>query len=144
MASIEPQKAAPISAAEPRVRPRASAAISVRATVSFAPDEMPSTKGPAMGFAKKVCSRKPDTASAPPRKTAASSLGSRSVQTTRAARSTSPRTSRTSSASFGETFTLPASRPAAPRAIRRRSSRANAQTQRRVCLSTCLPPYCSL
>ena len=36
------------------------------ATTILAPDEIPSTKGPAMGFSKKVWSRKPDRLSAPP------------------------------------------------------------------------------
>ena len=46
------------------------------ATASLAPDEIPSTKGPAIGFLKKLCKRYPDSASAPPRSIAASALGS--------------------------------------------------------------------
>ena len=42
---------------------------------------MPSTKGPAMGLPKKVCSRKPETARAPPSRAAVSSLGRRMFQT---------------------------------------------------------------
>ena len=54
--------------------------IRVSATVSFAPEEMPSTYGPAMGLPKNVCKRNPEIASAPPRKTAARILGSRTFQ----------------------------------------------------------------
>ena len=32
------------------------------ATTSFAPEEIPSTNGPAIGFLKNVCSKNPDTA----------------------------------------------------------------------------------
>ena len=46
-----------------------------KAVASLAPFDMPSTKGPAMGFAKKTCKRYPDTESAPPRIRAASTLG---------------------------------------------------------------------
>ena len=50
--------------------------IITRETTSFAPDEIPRTKGLAMGFPKNVCKRKPDTDRAPPRIIAASILGS--------------------------------------------------------------------
>ena len=46
-------------------------------TDSLAPEDMPSTYGPAMGLPKKVCSRYPDTASAPPKSTVMHILGSR-------------------------------------------------------------------
>ena len=46
--------------AEPSTRPQDSAPIIVSATVSLAPEEIPSTNGPAIGLAKKVCSRKPE------------------------------------------------------------------------------------
>ena len=52
-----------------------------RDTASLAPEEMPSTKGPAMGFAKKVWSRKPETDSPPPKMIAAQIRGSRRVRT---------------------------------------------------------------
>ena len=53
--------------------------------MSFAPEETPSTKGPAMGLAKKLCSRKPDTLSAPPSRAAAARRGRRIWRTTPAA-----------------------------------------------------------
>ena len=55
--SIAPTKAAAISAAEDDVTPRLSSRIIVTATVNLAPDEMPRTKGPAMGLWKNVCRR---------------------------------------------------------------------------------------
>ena len=47
------------------------------ATIIFAPDEIPSTKGPAIGLWKKVCNKYPARASAPPRINAASVRGIR-------------------------------------------------------------------
>ena len=55
----------------------------VMVATSFAPDEIPSTKGPAMGFAKNVWSRKPDTDSAPPSITAERIRGRRMSHTMR-------------------------------------------------------------
>ena len=81
MDSIAPRKAAPIIAAEVETSPRLSRKIIVRDTASFAPEEMPSTKGPAMGLAKKVWSRKPDRDRPPPRIAAASIRGALSLQT---------------------------------------------------------------
>ena len=80
MDSIEPAKAPRIRRAEPMTIPRLRHRTITRDTVSLAPEEMPSTKGPAMGLAKKVWSRKPDTLSAPPRMAAASTRGSRIPQ----------------------------------------------------------------
>ena len=70
MEIMEPAKAARIIPAEPMEIPLPSRTIITRETTSFAPDEIPSTNGPAMGFAKNVCSRKPDTDKAPPSITA--------------------------------------------------------------------------
>ena len=53
----DPIKAARISPGEPGVTPCLNVRIRVRATTSFAPWEIPRTKGPAIGFAKNVCSR---------------------------------------------------------------------------------------
>ena len=50
---LVPQAAATM-AAEFITIPRCSSRIMQSATVSLAPEEMPSTNGPAMGFAKKV------------------------------------------------------------------------------------------
>ena len=52
-------------------------------TTSFAPEEIPSTKGPAIGLAKNVWSRKPDTDSAPPSIAAARIRGRRISHTMR-------------------------------------------------------------
>jgi len=57
MAAIAPTKAATMSVTEPVSIPRLRKTTMVKATASLAPLEMPMTKGPAMGFAKKVCSR---------------------------------------------------------------------------------------
>ena len=46
------------------------------ATASLAPEEIPRTKGPAIGFSKNVCRRKPERARAPPSSMAISALGS--------------------------------------------------------------------
>ena len=72
-----PRKAAAIMPPELTANPVCRVQIMYRATVSLAPEEMPSTKGPASGLAKKVCSRKPETARAPPSRKAARSLGRR-------------------------------------------------------------------
>ena len=49
----------------------------VMATTIFAPEDMPSTKGPAMGFPKKFCSKNPDSDSAPPSMAAINMRGMR-------------------------------------------------------------------
>ena len=54
---MAPTKAAAMRMAEEVVLPRLSSASMATHTVIFAPEEMPSTKGPAMGLWKKVCSR---------------------------------------------------------------------------------------
>ena len=77
MEIMAPAKAARIMAAELTDIPFPSMKIISRDTTSLAPEEIPSTKGPAMGLAKKVWSRKPDTDNAPPRITTARILGSR-------------------------------------------------------------------
>ena len=55
--TIAPRNAAAIKAADEAVCPRDKSMIIVTAIVSFAPEEMPRTKGPAMGLWKNVCSR---------------------------------------------------------------------------------------
>ena len=57
MAAIAPAKAAKIKVREFVNRPRFKNTTMVSATASLAPLEMPMTKGPAMGLAKKVCNR---------------------------------------------------------------------------------------
>ena len=68
--SIAPTNAAPMSSADEDLTPRLSRKIITSETASFAPDEMPSTNGPAMGLWKNVCRRYPDTDSAPPKMSA--------------------------------------------------------------------------
>ena len=90
---------------EPITRPRESRPIIASETVSFAPEEMPSTNGPAMGLAKKVWSRKPEIDSAPPSSMAAISRGRRISHTMAAF---SPvRVSRMSMTSAGDRCRLP-------------------------------------
>ena len=50
------------------------------ATNIFAPDEIPSTNGPAIGFLKNVCNRNPDNDKAPPKIAAIHNRGSRIFQ----------------------------------------------------------------
>ena len=68
--SIAPMNAALISSADDDLTPRLRKTIIAIDTASFAPDEMPSTNGPAMGLWKNVCRRYPDTDSAPPKMSA--------------------------------------------------------------------------
>ena len=77
MEAMAPRKAAPIMTQEFMMSPCPRNRIMKIETASFAPEEIPRTKGPAMGFEKNVCSRKPDTDNAPPRINAASILGRR-------------------------------------------------------------------
>ena len=55
--TIAPRNAAAFKAADEAVCPRDKSMIIVTAIGSFAPEEMPRTKGPAMGLWKNVCSR---------------------------------------------------------------------------------------
>jgi hypothetical protein len=75
--SMAPIKAANIIPSEPIVIPLPSQNTRQSATVSFAPEDIPSTKGPAIGLWKNVCNKKPDTERAPPSITAANTLGIR-------------------------------------------------------------------
>jgi len=77
MDAMAPRNAAMIMTQEFMMRPCPRNRIIKIETTSFAPEEIPRTKGPAMGFEKKVCRRNPDTESAPPRIRAASILGRR-------------------------------------------------------------------
>ena len=84
MHSMAPIKAAAIISADPMISPCASAPTIASETISREPDEMPRINGLAIGLAKKVCSRKPETDSAPPSKTAARMRGRRMSQMTAA------------------------------------------------------------
>ena len=57
MESIAPTNAARIIPAEFTVLPLPRKNTMTRATTIFAPEEIPSTKGPAIGLWKKVCNR---------------------------------------------------------------------------------------
>ena len=81
------------------------------ATVSLAPEDTPRTKGPAIGFPKKVCSRKPETDSAPPSSAAASTRGSRICRTIPAAVPPASGRKTAATASRAGTRVLPLSRP---------------------------------
>ena len=81
MEIIEPAKAARIMAPEPMDTDLLKRKIIRKATISLAPEEIPSTKGPAIGLLKKVCSRNPETESAPPRMITERILGRRISQT---------------------------------------------------------------
>lgn len=50
------------------------------ATNILAPDEIPSTNGPAIGFLKNVCNKNPDNDNAPPRIAAIHNRGNRIFQ----------------------------------------------------------------
>ena len=66
MDNKDPAHAAAINANEDTLLKYFKNIISVRATHIFAPDDIPSTKGPAIGLPKNVCNKKPESASAPP------------------------------------------------------------------------------
>ena len=80
------------------VIPPFKSTIIVSATVSFAPDDIPSMYGPAIGLLKKHWSRNPDTESPPPRRNAAAVRGSLISVTIRAAEVCSPLPASTESA----------------------------------------------
>ena len=80
MTSSDPTKAAATMTEDGTLFQYWSAMIMTNPTAIFAPDEIPRTKGPAMGLRKKVCNRKPDTESAPPKIAASRILGSRIFQ----------------------------------------------------------------
>ena len=80
MDTRDPTKAAAISEYEFMVYPRLRLNIIIKATTIFAPDEIPSTNGPAMGLPKKVWRRNPDTDRPPPRMAAMSTRGRRIFQ----------------------------------------------------------------
>ena len=79
--SIAPANAVTISTAElmPAVFPSRNTMTSD--TVSLAPEEIPSTNGPAIGLWKNVCNRYPASASAPPRISTAAARGRRMFHT---------------------------------------------------------------
>ena len=76
MEIMEPAKAARIMAPEPMDTDLLKRKIISSATISLAPEEIPSTNGPAIGLLKNVCSRNPDTDNAPPRMITARIRGS--------------------------------------------------------------------
>ena len=67
---IDPINADNIIIPEPKFIPRPINIIIIKDTTSLAPDDIPSTNGPAIGLLKNVCSKKPDTDNAPPRSSA--------------------------------------------------------------------------
>ena len=82
MDSIAPTNAAAIKKPELTDSYAPNTVIITMATVSFAPEEIPSTYGPAMGLLKNVCNKNPESASAPPKITAADIRGKRISQIT--------------------------------------------------------------
>ena len=81
MEIMAPANAASIIISELEAIPRLRRKIITMDTTSLAPDEIPSTNGPAIGLPKKVCNRKPDTDKAPPKSKAANIRGRRICQT---------------------------------------------------------------
>ena len=77
---MAPAKAARISVHEETAPNFPSNRIITIATHIFAPAEMPSTKGPAIGFPKNVCRRKPESERPPPSTAARRILGMRIFQ----------------------------------------------------------------
>ena len=61
MDNIAPTKADKIMIADLDATPLLNKKIITRDTTSFAPEEIPRTKGLAIGFPKNVCKRKPET-----------------------------------------------------------------------------------
>ena len=119
---MAPTNAAPMSSADEDFTPRLSRKIITSETASFAPDEMPSTNGPAMGLWKKVCSRYPDTDSAPPKMSAAIMRGSRICMMILRCVRFSPPPSRICQISDAESETLPARRFQIRKTARRTNS----------------------
>ena len=110
MAAMAPAKAAAISTSELVSRPRLRKTTMVRATASLAPLEMPMTKGPAMGLAKKVWSRYPAAESAAPSSTAMTARGRRSCRMMPVERASLLLPSRAAATDRGERATLPQNR----------------------------------
>ena len=77
MESIAPAKAATTVTGSGIAEKMPCIAIVTTARKSFAPEEMPRTKGPAIGLRKKVWIRKPESESAPPSSAASRIRGSR-------------------------------------------------------------------
>ena len=138
MDSMAPTKEAKMSTTDPTATPRERKPMRVNDKISFAPEEMPRMKGPAIGLAKKVWSRKPERARAPPSRAAAKMRGRRMLPTMTVLSPPQPR--RMDTISPGDTWTLPAftfqtTRAASP------SSRARKPSMSRVRFSiTCLRP----
>ena len=103
----EPRNAAATIVHDDTVRKRSSAQIIVSATTIFAPDEMPSSNGPAIGLAKKVCSKNPDSDSAPPSTAPIAILGMRICQMMFACVGSPPRANRMRAISPTGIGTLP-------------------------------------
>ena len=76
----EPIKAAITSVQEETAPNFPRMTIIVSATTIFAPEEIPNTKGPAIGLEKKVCSKNPESDSAPPKIAAIRMRGRRIFQ----------------------------------------------------------------
>ena len=134
---IAPAKAAPIIPQEFSTIPFSSSRIIMIATKSFAPEETPSTKGPARGLRKKVCNKYPDTDRAPPRINALKSLGKRRSNRMAAA-SASPFPASALMIRGNESAALPVIRFAAERARTMAASsrypHANLKAPRMLCL----------
>ena len=73
----DPINAARISVYEENLPIYFKYTIIVSATTIFAPEEIPRTKGPAIGLEKNVCSKKPERDNAPPSNAAIRILGRR-------------------------------------------------------------------
>ena len=82
MVISEPRNAAATMAGEDMAWFAPRSTIIVSATTNFAPEETPKMNGSAMGLLKNVCSRNPESESAPPRSTAESTRGRRISQMT--------------------------------------------------------------
>ena len=73
---IEPINAAPTKPKFPGMKlPKKVLPISISATLKLAPELIPKTNGPAIGFRKRVCINKPLTPKLPPTKKAVIALG---------------------------------------------------------------------
>ena len=110
MEAMAPAKAAAIIMAELVSIPRSRNTTMVRATASFAPLETPMTKGPAMGFAKKVCRRYPAALRAAPSSAAMTARGRRSCRMMFPASASPPLPSSAVSTAPGARDTLPQNR----------------------------------
>lgn len=128
MEIMAPKKAATIIPQDPTPIPRLRKRSITKDTASLAPEDIPSTKGLAMGFPKKVWRRKPDTDRAPPSMAAAKSLGRRISHKIRPAGESASIPLKAAAISAADSLTLPNMAFNSKRRIQPKSRKENIRT----------------